>query len=97
MTYDASDAAQIKKLEKEQAQRDKDLQIVMQTPEGRRWVYGLIHDKCHMLSNSFTGDDTTIVFNEGARQVGVYVMNEVVARCGRSTYIQMLKENMDDV
>lgn len=97
--YDASNPKDVSDAEKQQAELDKDLVEVMSTSRGRRWMYDLIYgaDGCHMLSNSFTGDGPSTEFNEGSRQVGVKLHQDILSKCGNATYLTMLKENMEDV
>ena len=97
--YDASNPEDVRNAEVQEADRDNDLLHVMSDQRGRRWVYDLIYgmEHCHMEANSFSlASDRTIDFNEGARQVGVKVKQDILDKCGAPTYLTMLKENLTD-
>lgn len=93
MTYDASDPAQIAKAEKQETDLAKDLDYVLKEPRGRRFLYGLIFDTCHVgrLSH-IPGDSDSTAFNEGARSVGEALLEQVRTQA-EAKYMLMLKEN----
>lgn len=93
MTYDASDPAQVAKAEKHAEDLAKDLDYILKEPRGRRFLYGLIYDTCHVGRLSHTpGDSDSTAFNEGARAVGEALLEQVRTQA-RAKYILMLQEN----
>ena len=93
MTYDSSDAEQIAKAERDQADRDKDIDFVLSQPRGRRFLYGLIFDTCHSDRLSYVpGDADATAFNEGARAVGAATL-DLIRTQSKSKYMLMLTEN----
>lgn len=95
VVYDASDEAQVKKAEEIEKDRERDLSYIVKEPRGRRWLYELIFDACHVSRPSHTPSDThSTAFNEGARAVGERVLEELRTR-HFSAFIQMLEENHD--
>lgn len=93
MTYDASDPAQIAKAEKEAEDRARDLDYILKEPRGRRFLYELIYDTCHVgrLSH-IPGDSDSTAFNEGARSVGEALLEAIRVR-SKPLYLKMLEEN----
>lgn len=94
--YDASDPAQIKKAEEAQKDLDRDLDYILKEQRGRRWLYGLIFDRCHMHQLSHVPRDThSTAFNEGARSVGEAVLEDIRTR-DFAAYMKMMSENHGD-
>lgn len=95
VVYDSSDEAQVLKAEQDQEDRTKDLDFIMGQPRGRRWLYDLIHETCHANRISHvpsSSDDTA--FNEGARSVGLVILEEVRTR-NFGQFMLMMEENAD--
>ena len=93
MTYDASDPVQVAKAQKEEADRMRDLDYILKEPRGRRFLYGLIYDTCHVARLShIPGDSDTTAFNEGARAVGEALL-EMIRTQAKAKYMLMLEEN----
>jgi len=61
------------------ATEDRDLQHVMDSPQGRRFVWALL-ETCHIYHSSFTGGSDTF-FREGERNIGLQVFNRINAVC----------------
>lgn len=55
--------------------RLKDLSTIVQTEEGRRWIYSVI-ERCHIFHPVMTGNSYTF-FNDGMRQVGLLIVEEL--------------------
>ena len=93
MTYDASDPAQVAKAEKEEADRQRDLDYILKEPRGRRFLYDLIYGTCHVgrLSH-IPGDSDSTAFNEGARSVGEALLEHIRTQA-KAKYMLMLEEN----
>jgi hypothetical protein len=54
-------------------QTHNDLLTVLSTPEGRRFVWGLVA-QCGCFVQSFNGDALATAFNEGRRSVGLSLL-----------------------
>lgn len=93
MTYDASDPEQVAKAQKEQADRERDLDYILKEPRGRRFMYDLIYGTCHVgrLSH-IPGDSDSTAFNEGARSVGEALLEQIRTQA-KAKFILMLEEN----
>ena len=96
MTYDASDPAQVAKAQKHEEDLAKDLDYVLKEPRGRRFLYGLIFDTCHVNRLShIPGDSDSTSFNEGARSVGEALLEQLRVQA-KAKYMLMLQENHFD-
>lgn len=96
VVYDASDEAQIKAAQQSEKDRDRDLDYIVKEARGRRWIYELVFDKCHMNHLSHVPRDThSTAFNEGARSIGEAVLEELRTR-NFGAYMAMLAENHGD-
>lgn len=90
---DSSDPAQVRAAELDSDDRLKDLEWILSTPRGRRWLYALAFESAHLHSPSFVpGDQHSTAFNEGSRAVGVAVMEEI-RTLHFNAFIEMMKEN----
>jgi len=95
--YNAADEREVEerrqkeKLESDQAQAD--LEEIMSTTAGRRFMRRLI-GQCGLYRSSFTGNSTTF-FNEGARNVGLWVHAEMMSACPQR-YLEMLQEGQQE-
>lgn len=96
MTYDASDPVQVAKAQKHEEDLAKDLDYILKEPRGRRFLYGLIFDTCHVNRLShIPGDSDSTSFNEGARSVGEALLEQLRTQA-KAKYILMLQENHFD-
>lgn len=73
-----------------QERRVSDLKKILSSEEGRRWIYGLL-EKCYVFRSVMTGNSYTF-FNEGMRQVGLMIMDEI-SHVGPDTYSNMHQES----
>jgi len=81
VVWDSSDEKQVADAQKAEKDLDRDLDFILSTERGRRWLYGLIFDACHVRSLSYVPRDThSSAFNEGARSVGERLLEEVRTR-----------------
>jgi len=79
----AADKEQVKKggkLEKEQRNRELlDIRNVMQTESGRRLLFRILHNFCHIdLRSADPRSGSWTYFNEGARDVGMAIKNDML-------------------
>ena len=63
---------------------------IMSVPNGRQWVYDLLAG-CHIWAQSFSRDPLITAFNEGERNVGIKLLNDIMQFCPED-YIQALRE-----
>lgn len=95
-TFNASDEEQVKgRKRKEDKVRDRelnDLRKVMDSMEGRRFVWRLL-EKAGVFRTSFTGNSTTF-FNEGMRNMGLMILGDVHEACA-DAYIRMMNESKE--
>jgi hypothetical protein len=90
---DSGDEEQVKKTMAAEKDQEYDLTFIMSAPRGRRWLYGMIFNTCHVSSISHVpGDTHSTAFNEGARAVGETLLEELRSQ-HHALYIKMLEEN----
>lgn len=77
--------------ENKRLQDIEDIRKVMSTEEGRRFVNKLLY-RAGIFRCSFTGQSNQTIFNEGGRNQGLMLMNDVTTNAPGS-YQLMLKEN----
>ena len=95
VVYDSSDERQIKEAEADVRDRENDLKWILSSARGRRWLYSLCHEKCHVEAPSFCGVDTHgTAYNEGGRAIGAALLDEVRTQ-HFGAFIKMLEENHD--
>lgn len=96
-SYNAADEENVRtRKRKDESIRDRelaDLKMVMDSLEGRRFVWRLL-DKAGVFRTSFTGNSATF-FNEGMRNMGLVVLADVHEACAEQ-YIQMMTEAKKD-
>jgi hypothetical protein len=72
-----------------------DLRIVMGTPAGRRFVWRLLGEFCHVNEMSFSPANSTVTaFAEGERNVGNRLVSEI-HELDMEFYLLMQKEAME--
>ena len=74
---------------RERAREVEDLKDVLDTEQGRR-VFWRILEKTHPFESSFTGDNR-INFLEGERNIGLWLLNEIM-EADTVAYIEMLND-----
>lgn len=89
----AADRRQVQEVEKkshlQREQELNDFRFIMQTPEGRRYVWRLLRE-AGVFRTSFTGNSETF-FREGMRNMGLMIMNDLNEACPER-YLQMTNE-----
>lgn len=81
-------AEQRDKLAQEQA--DNDLRAILNSPQGRRFIWRLM-EKTGLHKTSFTGSSQTF-FLEGQRNIGLLLLSDVM-RVDPDSYTAMFKES----
>lgn len=72
------------------SQAKSDLKVVMALPDGRRLMYRIIYEICHVEALSYTGNsDTTL--REGERNAGLTIKNELMDE-HPDAYLDMILE-----
>jgi hypothetical protein len=91
------DEDQADKVRDEAKDREQDLEFILSSARGRRWIYDLIHGPlCHVRSQSFyPGDPASTGMNEGARMVGENLLEEIRGQ-HFDRWLQMMSENHGD-
>ena len=89
---DSSDEDQIKLAERAEDDDRKDLEVLLKTKTGRRFLHQMIHSICHIdMPSRVPGDPEATAFNEGARAIGLVIKSQCEDH--PSLYIKMLLEN----
>ena len=95
MAYNAAERKDVRRAEKDaklaEQQRREVVTGVMQTIAGRRWILGIL-EECHIFGTSFNRDPSTMAFMEGQRDIGLRLLNDIMASCP-DDYILMMREN----
>ena len=76
---------------RERREEIKDIIAVMQTAQGRRWVWRLLC-KARIFSSPYAGSTNDTMMNLGEHNFGLFVMTEVIDACPDS-YLLMQKEH----
>lgn len=84
---------QRRRAEEKAHQQRADLERVLSSPEGRRFVWRVI-TAAGTFGASFTGELATGAYAEGRRAVGIALMQEA-QRVAPALYLQMLHEEID--
>lgn len=97
VVWDAESEDQIDAVKDSMADRERDLEWILSTARGRRWLYDLIHGyRCHVRQASLVpGDLSSTGLNEGARMVGENIMEEIRGK-HFERWLQMMEENHGD-
>ena len=94
LVKNAANKKQVKNANKEESsQREQqlnDLKFVLETPQGRRVMWGLL-EHCKTF-NSVWESSAKIHYNSGQQDIGHYLMAEIVEADEKYLY-QMMKEN----
>jgi hypothetical protein len=92
--FNASDEKSVKsQTQKDKNIRDTELEdwrLLLSKQWGRRLVWRIL-EQSGMYRTSFTGNSTTF-FNEGARNIGLWLVDEVLS-ADTEQYLSMIKEN----
>ena len=93
--YNAGQRKDVRQAEKDAKLADQQerefITHLMSTTPGRRWMHNVL-EQCHIFSTSYSRDSTTMAFNEGQRDIGLKLLNGVMAACPES-YILMMREH----
>lgn len=91
------DPEQVKSAKKKEQQKvldeKNDLLWILSDIRGRRFVWRLF-GMCNMFSHSMRADSHLTAFNEGARNIGLTIFNEVIVASPES-YQKMMSEQQE--
>lgn len=82
-----------RKVSIERAEELCDIKAIMSSKEGRRFLNRVL-EKAAVMRCSFTGNANQTSFNEGQRNIGLFITGEIMEECG-DLYLLMLKEAKD--
>jgi len=92
---DASDEAAVKRLEQKDRDRREteleDLKKLLGVEWGRRLAWRVL-ERAGIHRTSYTGNSTQTHFNEGARNLGCWFLDEIMI-ADLDAYLMVLKEN----
>lgn len=90
----ATDKVQIQSAEKRanrlKEQACNDMRQILSTPEGRRFIWGLL-GFCRINESSYDPSGSKVYFQEGIRNVGLKVLADV-HNANADAYVTMMKE-----
>jgi hypothetical protein len=93
--YNAGNRKDIRRGEKDaklaDQQRKEIVTQIMQTMPGRRWMLEKL-EECHVFRTSFNRDSSTMAFMEGQRDIGLKLLNDIMASCP-DEYLLMMRES----
>lgn len=94
-----SDEKAVKKRQKEDErllnEEKEDMRAVLQMPsgEGMRVMYRLL-ERCHVFHSTFSPDVSVMSFNEGERNVGLFLQG-VIMQSDPASYFKMLQDKQE--
>ncbi len=94
-TYNAGDEQHVRKAKEGQKKREllkkSALRNIMNTPEGRMWMWDLL-SRCGVYHSSYSSDALAMAFREGHRNIGLHLTAEI-NRLSPEMYAKMVGEN----
>lgn len=95
MILDTSNRKSIRAVEKAAAVADRERGVtvanLMSTIPGRRYIWEKL-TAAHMFQTSFNADPLQMAFNEGERNQGIQLLNDIIQWCPEQ-YIQAMRES----
>ena len=82
------------KQEQEREQELDDIRSVMRMEAGRRFVARLLSES-RIYQTSFAGQSNQTIFNEGMRNMGLFVFSEVEEACP-NLLLEMMQEGINE-
>lgn len=79
---------------KEQSKRDEelaDMRFILSSVEGRRFIWRYL-SRCRIFEVSYLGNANDTIFNEGSREIGLRILDEVTHADPRA-YMKMVNES----
>ncbi len=80
---------------RDRQQQLNDICAIMDTAAGRRWVSRILA-KAGFYRTSFTGESERTIFNEGMRNLGLWLFNEIDEACAKQIIV-MMQEHQDKI
>lgn len=78
-------------LEDQLSTEKAEVHMLLSTYEGRHLLWRIL-EKCGIYRTSFTGDAQLTAFREGERNIGLWVLTEIVFTNGPDTFSIMSRE-----
>ncbi len=72
-----------------------DLFTIMNTDQGRRFIYRLL-DLAGVYRISYTGNSQSTAFNEGKRNIGLFIQSEIT-ESDEGLYFKMITEHKKEM
>jgi hypothetical protein len=92
----STDKGQIDKAEDQERDRERDLEWILSSMRGRRWLYELVFSQSHVNNGSFVmGQSDSTAFNEGARSIGSAILEDIRSKHSKQ-FLKMHEENHFD-
>ena len=95
--YNAGDEAQVKdrvkKSKLRELQRKEGLGRIMDSLEGRMWMWALL-EVCGIYHTSFSENALTMAFAEGRRDIGLRIVADII-KISPAQYARMVEENQN--
>lgn len=92
--YNAGDRKDVRRAEKAARlgtrQRQSAVVGIMSVSGGRHWMHDILVS-CHVFATTFTVDPYATAFNEGQRNIGLQLLDDIMQACPDS-YILMMRE-----
>lgn len=96
--FNASDEQQVdasKRRESRTIRRDLlDLKLIMSSVEGRRVIWRTL-ERSGLYKTSFTGNSNSTCFNEGSRNIGLWLLSDLMEACP-DLYLTALTESKQE-
>ena len=93
--YNAGDRKQVREAEKRaklfNRQRMEFIRTSLTTEQGRRFFWNIL-EVCHIFQLSYAGDEVNVIFREGERSIGLYILNDIMAICPEK-FVEMMQEH----
>lgn len=93
--YDAGDEKQVRKRKtKDQLKREQqlvELKAILDTRFGRDLLWRML-ERCSVFKTTFSSEPLTMAFNEGKRQIGLWLLKEI-NEAQPKAYSLMTQEN----
>lgn len=96
MTLNTSDRKSVRAAEKASAlvdrQRGEVLVSVMETGPGREWIWNKLSE-ANIFHTTFSTDPVQMAFNEGQRNQGLVLLNDIIQWCPDNFILTMREHN----
>lgn len=99
MSFNAAERKDVRKAEKDakiaERQRHETVAGIMSVMPGRAWIADKL-EECHVFASSFSTDPLQMAFHEGERNIGLRLLNDIMAACPNQYVVMMQERNTKD-